>query len=566
MKWANADTGGTSMAVRKKLTWWLIGLAVVVGVGWALWNRYWFYLPGIIGGIKDPVGPTMDVQWTSGPLPAQWADRKLPPNVILIVVDDMGFNDVTFWGGGVADGAVPTPAIDSIAKDGVAFTSGYAGNATCAPSRASLLTGRYATRFGFEFTAAPLAFSKLIAKTMQSGGSHAIYHSECEADVPPYEAMQVPTSEVMIGQMMHKRGYRTFHLGKWHLGETPETRPEARGFDETLSMYAGAGMFLPKDDPNVVNSIHDFDPIDRFLWANLPFAITHNGSKRFKPPEYMTDYLSNEAVKVITANKNRPFFMYLAYNAPHTPLQALKSDYEALPHINHHGLRVYAAMIRALDRGVGKVLAELKAQGLEGNTLVMFTSDNGGANYIALPDINKPYRGFKCSFFEGGIRVPFFMKWPEKIPAGTVYNHPVAHVDVFATAAAAAGAKMPTDRVMDGIDLTPFVTGQKTGRPHESLFFRSGNYRVLLSGDWKLQVDDTSKKIWLFDMAKDPTEQKNLADAEPGRLARLQKELARINGEQAKPLWPSILEGRIDIDAPLGTPAYGKGEYIYWAN
>ncbi len=162
--------------------------------------------------------------------------------------------------------------------------------------------------------------------------------------------------------------------------------------------------------------------------------------------------------------------------------------------------------------------------------------------------------------------MPFFMKWPGNIKAGTVYRYPVGHVDVFTTAAAAAGARMPTDRVIDGVDLVPFVAGRKAGRPHKSLFFRSGNYRVLLSGDWKLQVDYTQKKIWLFDKAKDPTEKKNLAATEPARLAVLQAELSRINAEQVKPLWPSVLELRAYIDAPLGTPGYGKGDYIYWAN
>lgn len=553
------------MVFKKKLIWWMTGLAIVAGVGWALWSRYWFYIPGIIGMIKNPIQPTMDVKWTRGPLPAQFAAGQRPPNVVLIVVDDMGVNDVTFWGGGVAEGSVPTPAIDSIAKEGVAFSSGYAGNATCAPSRAALMTGRYATRFGYEFTPAPLAMGKLVSATMHGNGADVIYHAKREADVPPFQQMQVPTSEVMLGQLLGKFGYRTFHLGKWHLGDSPATRPEARGFDETLSMDSGAGMFLPKNDPNVVNSMQDFDPIDRFLWANLPFAIRHNGSKRFKPPEYMTDYLSNEAVKVIAANNNRPFFIYLAYNAPHTPLQALKSDYDALSHIEDHRLRVYAAMIKAIDRGVGRVLAELKTQGVDGNTIVMFTSDNGGANYIALTDINKPYRGFKATFFEGGIRVPFFIKWPGKVPAGTVYRYPVGHVDVFATAAAAAGARMPTDRVIDGVDLVPFVTGRKA-EPHKSLFFRSGNYRILLSGGWKLQVEDTQKKIWLFDLAKDPTEKSNLAATEPARLAVMQTALAKINAEQVKPLWPSVLELRTYIDSPLGTPGYGKGEYIYWAN
>jgi arylsulfatase A-like enzyme len=166
----------------------------------------------------------------------QFADGQRPPNVVLILADDMGFNDVTFWGGGVSGKTVPTPAIDSIAKEGVAFSSGYAGNATCAPSRAALMTGRYATRFGYEFTPAPLAMAKLIGKTMHGNGADVIYHADREADVPPFQEMHVPTSEVMLGEILGKQGYRTFHLGKWHLGETPATRPEARGFDETLSM------------------------------------------------------------------------------------------------------------------------------------------------------------------------------------------------------------------------------------------------------------------------------------------------------------------------------------------
>jgi arylsulfatase A-like enzyme len=559
------QTKGLLMKINnRKFIWIIIALAVIAGAGWALWSRYWYYLPGLLARFRDPIQPTMKVGWTSGRLPAQFTAANRPPNIVLIVADDLGFNDITFWGGGVAGGRVATPAIDSIAKDGVAFSRCYAGNATCAPSRAALMTGRYATRFGFEFTPAPMELSKIIAKEMPAG--QAIYHADLEAATPPYQAMVVPKGEVMIGEMIRGRGYRTIHLGKWHLGETPESRPEARGFDETLSMYAGAGLYLPKDAPNVVNSVQDFDPIDRFLWANLPFAITHNGSRRFTPPEYMTDYLSNEAVRVIAANRERPFFLYLAYNAPHTPLQALKADYDALAEIKDHRLRVYAAMIKSLDRGIGRVLAALKAQGLNENTIVMFTSDNGGANYIGLPDINKPYRGFKCTFFEGGIRVPFFMKWPGRISAGSVFPNPVAHVDVFATAAQASGAILPADRIIDGVDLMPYAAGKKTGFPHSSFFFRSGNYRVLLSGGWKLKVDDTQKKIWLFDMVRDPAEQKNLAAAEPVRVAALQAELAAINGEQAKPLWPSLIEGRIDIDVPLGLPESGKGDYVYWAN
>jgi arylsulfatase A-like enzyme len=245
----------------------------------------------------------------------------------------------------------------------------------------------------------------------------AVYHSEREGDVPPLDQEGVPPEEITLAELLRTRGYRTLGLGKWHLGETPALRPEAQGFDEYLGFYPGGSLYLDVDDPQSVNSVQEFDGIDAFLWANLPFAVRKNGSARFAPSEYMTDYLSKEAVKAIDANRHRPFFLYFAPNAPHTPLQALRSDYDALPQIADHRLRVYAAMIRALDRAVGRILAALDANGLADNTLVFFTSDNGGANYIGLPDINRPYRGWKMTFFEGGVHTPLFARWPAAVPA-----------------------------------------------------------------------------------------------------------------------------------------------------
>ena len=280
----------------------------------------------------------------------------------------------------------------------------------------------------------------------------------------------------------------------------------------------------------------------------------------------MTDYLGDEAVRAINANRNRPFFMYLAFNAPHVPLQALKSDYDALPQINDHRLRVYGAMVRALDRNVGHVMSALEENGLDKNTLVIFTSDNGGANYIGLPNINRPYRGWKATFFEGGIHVPFFMRWPAKIAAGSKYNLPIAHTDIFATVAAAAGAPLPTDRVMDGVNVIPFVTGASTGSPHSTLFWRSGSYKTLLDGEWKLQVSARPQKMWLFDLKTDPTEHANLASSQTAKLKEMVEVLDGIDSQQAKPLWPSLLEGPIDIDHPLSFPQHPNDEYIYWSN
>ncbi len=444
----------------------LIGLAVVAG----LLVGGFFAIGGREGLIllyvrmqKPDIAPNRPVEWAKGPDQAAEPAAARKPNVIVIVADDLGFNDVSFYGGGVAGGLVKTPNIDSIGRDGVDFPRGYAGNATCAPSRAAMMTGRYATRFGYEFTPAPVNFSRVIAGHFGDGPHKPIYHEDREKDVPPLAELGLPPSEITIAKLLKAAGYRTLHLGKWHLGETPEMQPNAHGFDESLGFLPGAAMFLPEDHPDAVNSKQDFDPIDRFLWAALAWGVRWNGSELFEPKGYMTDYLTDEAIAAIRANRNRPFFMYLAYNAPHTPLQATRADYDALSAIPDHTLRVYGAMVANLDRNVGRVLAELKAQGLDENTLVIFTSDNGGAHYVGLPDLNRPYRGWKATFFEGGIRVPFFLKWPARVPAGSTFANAVSHFDVFATAAGAAGVAPPSDRPIDGVDLTPFLTGANPG-------------------------------------------------------------------------------------------------------
>ena len=542
-------------------------LAVLGTAGYLAFQQYWYYLPGIRQAIFDPVGPNREVTWQKGPDTAEKPIAERAPNIILIVADDLGYNDITISGTGVGNGAVPTPNIDSIATSGANLTQSYSGNATCAPSRAAMLTGRYATRFGFEFTPVPVQFAQVLGSMSTNPTHPPVYHADREQDVPSVAEMKVPASETMLPEMLRANGYRTLMVGKWHLGETAETRPEARGFDEFLGFLPGAALFLPSDHPDVVEARQDFDPIDKFLWANLPFAVMKDGQgSHFAPSKYMTDYLSEEAAKAIEANRNRPFFLYLAYNAPHTPLQALKSDYDALASIDNHTLRVYGAMIKSLDRGVGTVLQAVKDAGIEENTIVIFTSDNGGAHYIGLPEINKPFRGWKATFFEGGIRVPMLMKWPAKIAPGTIFAKAVGHVDIFATAASAAGASLPKDRPLDGVNLVPFITGEATGTPHETMYWRSGRYRVVLTGDWKLQVSANPDRAWLFNLKEDPTEQKNLADSDPAKRAQMRAILDRLDAEQVTPLWPSLLEGFIPIDRPLGQPERAGEDYIYWSN
>jgi uncharacterized sulfatase len=340
--------------------------------------------------------------------------------------------------------------------------------------------------------------------------------------------------------------------------------PEDQGFDESLLM--ASGLYLREDDPNVVNSKQDFDPIDRFLWRAFKHAASFNGGEAFEPGGYLTDYYTDEAVKAIEANRDRPFFLYLAHWAPHTPLQATRADYDALSHIEDHRLRVYAAMIRALDRGVGRVLDALEANGLEDNTLVLFTSDNGGAHYIGLPEVNRPYRGWKITFFEGGIHVPYFAKWPGRLPAGKTFDAPVHGFDLYATAAAAAGVPLPSDRRMDGVDLVPYATAERSGVPHRKLFWRAGHSQVALIDGWKLQVSERPPKAWLFDLNKDPTERNNLAEREPRRVAALRRALDAHNAEQAQPAWPSLGELPVNIDKTLATADAPDDEYVYSPN
>ncbi|MEZ4354718.1 MAG: sulfatase-like hydrolase/transferase [Myxococcota bacterium] len=511
-----------------------------------------------------PTGPPREIAWSSGIDPLGRTTGERPPNIVLILADDLGWNDLTFAGGGVAGGSVPTPHIDSIAAEGVSFTHGYAGNATCAPSRAALLSGRYATRFGFEFTPTPGGMMQIVPRlgTTNPRLREPILHDDVER--LDFDDMGMPASEVTIAELLAARGYHTVHIGKWHLGASNGMAAHDQGFAESLLM--ASGLYLPEDHPEVVNSRQDFDPIDRFLWAALRYAARFDGGEAFEPGGYLTDYYTEQAVRVIDANKDRPFFLYLAHWAPHTPLQATRADYEALSHIEDHRERVYAAMIRALDRGVGRVLEALERNGLERDTLVMFTSDNGGAGYIGLPNVNRPYRGWKMTLFEGGIHVPFFLKWPARIAAGSSFADPVHHFDLYATAAAAGGAPLPTDRKMDGVDLVPYVRGEAEGVPHEALFWRSGASKTALVNGWKLNVSDPPGRSWLFDMNADPTERRDLAAERPDKLAELRAALAAHDAEQAPPAWPSQGAFATNIDKDLSQPDAPDDEYVYWSN
>ena len=514
------------------------------------------------------IAPYREVPWQAGPAVAEAGER--PPNIILILADDLGYNDISTFGGGIAGGRLQTPNIDQLAADGAIFEQAYAGNATCAPSRAMIMTGRYPTRTGFEFTPTPTGMGPAVSLIMNSmdSGLPPAYFNQAEAEAAlPYQSQGLPTSEVTIAEVLKQRGYYTAHIGKWHLGRGEGFTPNEQGFDDSLLM--ASGLYLPEGDPQVVNAKLDFDPIDQFLWARLGYAAAFNndGAERFEPSGYLTDYWTDEAVKVIQQNKHRPFFLYLAHWGVHTPLQATREDYEAVGDIKPHRLRVYAAMMRALDRSVGAITKALEVEGLADNTIVMFSSDNGGAGYIGLPEVNAPFRGWKLTNFEGGLRVPMFLKWPGIITPGTTVSEPVAHIDLMPTLAAVAQAPLPKNVAIDGYDLLPLATNTAGPvRDRRALFWQSGYYRVVRQGDWKLQVSDKLNKVWLYNLADDPTEQTNLAGVAVEKLTVLQALLAAHKASAREPLYPFLAELPVAVDKSLAERFEAGDEYIYWPN
>jgi uncharacterized sulfatase len=542
------------------------GLAVLGTAGYL--NRSDLILAYVEYTNQTEVAANRPVPWQAGPALATVPANQRPPNIVFILFDDLGINDLSTFGGGIAGGRVPTPNIDRLAAEGAIFTQSYAGNATCAPSRAQLMTGRYSTRTGFEFTPTPEGMAPvvgMVSRQIRPDLPPSEYHPAAAENSPPFEEQGLPPEEVTIAEVLKSRGYHTVHIGKWHLGTAGKFHPNNQGFDESLNLDGLA--HLPEEDPGVVNARVAFDPIDKFLWARANFATSYNGGALFAPGGYLTDYWTDESIKVIEANRNRPFFLYLAHWGVHTPLQATRADYDAVGDIGPHRLRVYAAMIRALDRSVGRIMAKLAAEGLADNTMVVISSDNGGAGYIGLPGINAPYRGGKINFFEGGLRVPLFARWPAQIAAGTRSDLPVGHVDLMPTLAAAASAPLPASVTIDGRNLLPAMTGSgKVERADAPLFWNSGYYKAVRAGDWKLQVNEKQRKAWLFNLAADPTETTDLAARNPAKRAELQALIDAHHRGRKPPLYASTTDLAVMIDKTLAQQFTPGDEFVYWPN
>lgn len=431
--------------------------------------------------------------WFSGVCLAQ----SHAPNLIIITTDDQGYCDVGF--NGCKD--IPTPNLDSIASNGVRFTSGYVSSTISSPSRAGLLTGRYQEFFGYE------SDDHFQPKNPRAG---------------------LPLGETTLADALHQVGYHSALIGKWHLGTHPKFHPLKRGFDEYFGFIGFASAYFPQELTNTsFNSIrYDYESYNLQIFRNNEMIAVTN---------YLTDEFSDEAVRVIERNKERPFFLLLNYNAPHPPLEAPAEYLARFPNMDGQGRKTYAAMMSAVDDGVGRILKKLRAENLETNTLVVFLSCNGGPLNQNYSD-NFPLRGYKFSSWEGGWRVPFALQWRGHLPAGKVYDRPVLSLDIFATMAALASVPISSNKPLDGVNLIPYLTGENTGSPHETIFLRLpdiGAYAVR-SGDYKLLFPGTNQlpeqqRLRLYNLNQDISESRNLADTETNIVAQLQNKLTEWN-------------------------------------
>ena len=449
------------------------------------------------------------------------------PNVIVLFADDLGYGELSCQG----NPEIPTPHIDSIAANGVRFTDGYVTGPNCSPSRAGFMSGRIPTRFGYENN--PIG---------------------ARNEDP---TIGFPADEVTIAETLQDAGYVTGIIGKWHLGGTAAYHPFRHGFEEFFGFTHEGHYFVPPPWNGVTTMLrrktipgggegrwigkknliyHTWPSNEPDYDANNPIV---RGGQPVEEHEYFTDAITREAVDFIDRHDDKPFFLYVPYNAVHSPLQGADAYMEKFAHIEDIHRRIFAAMLGNMDDSVGDILNQVRKSGLEENTIVFFLSDNGGPTR-ELTSSNLPLRAGKGAMHEGGLRVPFMVQWKGTLPAGKVYEKPVTSLDIYATAAANAKATAPEN--IEGVDLVPYLTGRKPGRPHETLFWRQGGKAGLRHGDWKLVRMGGRRTVgnanWeLYDLSNDLSEENNLAKKNPERLTELVAIWEKMNGEMQEPMF-----------------------------
>lgn len=489
------------------------------------------------------------------------AGTESKPNVIVILADDLGYGDTSVYGSKI----VKTPNIDALAASGTRFTAGYVTNPVCAPSRAALMTGRYQQRFGYEFN--PDGRDK-------TGG--------------------VSLNEITLAQIMKSAGYTTGAIGKWHLGQPQGYYPSDRGFDYFFGMAGGGSDYIidpapgdefigpsgediriPEGGLSALPNGNQIKAILERIREKNPITRNH---QVVRVDDYLTEALTTEAVDFIHRNRAKPFFLYLAQHVPHVPLQAPKKYIDRYQNVQDPYKRVYAAMVSALDDSVGDVIATLKKDDLYQNTLVVFLSDNGCAGYAYGACSNAPLSGFKRWLLEGGVRIPYIVSWPGHLPSGRVDSRQVSTLDILPTAAALAHAKLPSDRVYDGVNLLPYLSGSDRAVPNPKLYWRNGPDFAMRDDNLKLWLADIAPQgaksidepedagegskrklisptigpegqhLMLFDLDHDIGEKNNLAASRPGDVSRLKGEIDQWNKTLVQPMWPMSKHSTVDYD------------------
>ncbi len=646
--------------MRPRLFYWLVPLVVVMALLlWPLSSREWAIdfddeairaKEAFLAGERRRAGE-----------PGRRAPSDGRPNVVLILADDLAQQDLGIYGHPV----VETPHIDSLGQEGVVFTQATATTSICAPSRAALLTGRHQQRFGFEYQ----PHTRYPRNRLEYLVFRHLIDTSPMVPAPPMPTPRrrdirnqgLPPSEVTIAEVLQARGYRTSAIGKWHLGYNHEQfSPLELGFEEHYGFYEAFSLYAPIDDPDVVNvRIDDFS--DAHMWSvgrKGASAIVHN-DEVVTEEDYLTDVFADRAVRFIReaagaagttprgdagaaaggaaaragadadggrapggtspgsdgARADRaeldPFFLYLPFSAPHTPLQAPREYWERYAGVENEVHRAYYAMISSLDDAVGRILTALEEAGVADDTLVIFASDNGGVNYMGISD-NGSLAAGKFSTFRGGLVVPMIMRFPGRIPEGARFDHPVSLLDVMPTVAAVTGGaaegrggaaegpgviELPAP--LDGVNLLPYLqardeylqargagaahgvagdaptdnapagatgggvrraggqgaTGEVTrrtgngalGAPHETLYWRSGYNLAVRRGDWKLYRDRRNDITRLYDLDSDPGETTDLSAAHPERVAELEDALAVWEAGLAPKAWPRVMDVFMDI-------------------
>jgi len=425
-----------------------------------------------------------------------------PPNFIVILADDLGYGDLGVTG----SKQIPTPHIDSMAAAGVRFTNAYVSSSVCAPSRAGLMTGKHQASFGFSDNLA----------TVQPG------HDP--------EFVGLPLNQTTLAQRLKSLGYTTGLVGKWHLGELPKFSPLQWGFDEFCGYLGGS---------------HDYFRAETGREKQMAGPILCS-FKESGPLTYLTDNQGDGCVGFIRRHKDQPFFLFASFAAPHTPMQANQEDLKRFAHIEDRLRRTYCAMVYRLDQNVGKILNEVRAQGIERDTFVVFLSDNGGpsAPGISNGSVNAPFRGSKTTVLEGGIRVPMIFKWPATLSSGMMTDIMVSSLDILPTFLTAAGGSIKASERITGVDLLPFLTGKREQPPHESLMWTYTFGSAIRTGDWKL-IRLPDRLPMLYHVSADASERDDLSLEYSDRTRSMLKELGRWEVNSPNPVFHEPADWRI---------------------